>query len=126
MSRGAYRHQGRVERPDRTPDGSGGFLETWSPLTPSVWWCAIDSTAIRNSQRVMENTIAVGASHLLTGDYHAQLAVGCRVLIDDPELTQARRFDVVSVQRQGERRFTLQVGCNESQNPSDPRPQVAA
>ena len=124
MSRGAYRHLALLEAQDYppTPDGTGGFVETWTPLDPPQWWCSIDSATIRNSERVMENTITVSASHLLRGDYHPQLLAGCRITLADPETPQGqRRFDVVSVQREGERRFTLLVGCNESQNPADPR-----
>lgn len=123
MTRGTYRQLARVEGPGPiTPDGEGGFTESWIPLDPPAWWCAIASAAVRNSERVQASTITTSASHVLTGDFHPQLSTASRVWIPDPDTGTDRRFDVVSVQRQGERRFTLLVAANEYQNPHDPRP----
>jgi hypothetical protein len=123
MTRGQYRHLARVEGPGPSvADGQGGFTESWVPLDPPAWWCAIASAAVRNSERVMEQTITTSASHLLTGDFHPQLSTASRLWIPDPDTGTDRRFDVVSVTRQGERRFTLLVAANEYQNLQDPRP----
>lgn len=127
MTRGAYRHQARVEGAGpSTPDGQGGFTDTWIPLDPPMWCCAILSASARNAERTQANTITTSASHILTGDFHPTLAVDARIWIPDPDNGTDRRFDVVSVQRQNEQRRTLLVACNEYINPGDPRSPAAA
>jgi head-tail adaptor len=122
--RGKYRFRTRVETPGAPlPDGDGGFVEQWTPVT--VWWCDIEPATVRNQERLVSNTIAATATHVLSGDYHPGITTLCRLWVPDLEQpTIDRRYDISSVQRvHGLRRY-LVVGAVEYLAERDPRPVV--
>jgi len=117
----------RVQSPGApTPDGEGGFIETWVDLDPATWWCSIENAAARNLERSIAKTIEATASHLLRGDYHPGITTPCRILVPDvEEPATTKRYDVTSVAREHEGRRRLIVFAAEYIADNDPRPRRA-
>ncbi len=89
---GTQRHRVSVETPHPvTPDGHGGYTETWAPADPPQWDCAIAPASARALERVTAGTSLAAATHVLRGRYHPTLTTASRILFG------ARVFLVVSV-----------------------------
>jgi head-tail adaptor len=117
----------RVQTPGPpTPDGEGGFTESWVDVDPPTWWCAIENAAARNLERVVAKTIEASATHMLRGDYHPAITTVCRILVPDVEdPATTKRYDVTSVAREHEGRRHLIVFAAEYITDNDPRPRRA-
>lgn len=115
MKRGRYEHKGAVAREVRSPDGAGGTLVEYADLDPPIWWCAIEPATAQNTERIVGSTIVGEATHVLYGDFHAQLTKDCRILIPDPPNAD-RQFDVLAVVRDHEQRVSMTVVCSEYLN----------
>jgi len=95
---GAARHLVTVETPHPvTPDGHGGYTETWAPADPPTWYCAILPATARALERLAAGTSLAAATHLLRGRYHPQLTPASRVRHD------GRVFLIASVSNLDER-----------------------
>lgn len=87
---GDYRHVVTLEAPGPpAPDGNGGYTETWAPLVPAVWHCAIEPATAGNLETVGSGTVLASASHVLRGHYHAGITSTTRVRFG------SRTFNVV-------------------------------
>jgi hypothetical protein len=126
VSRGARNHVVRIEAAGSPiPDGDGGFVDVWTPIDPPTWYCAIEPVTAANQERLVAGTVETLATHRLHGDYHPQLSSVCRMFLDDPE-RGTRRFDVLSVQADDARRFSMTAVAAEYVTDHDPRPQRGA
>jgi head-tail adaptor len=105
---GQYRHLVSLVQPGPpTPDPDGGWGETWVPLTPSTWHCAIQAASLRDLQRLSGGLLSTTATHVLRGRYHAQLTRAARIQFGD------RVFDVESVHDLEERQIEHEVIAHE-------------
>lgn len=65
------------------PDGDSGFTETFAPLDPPVWRCAIEVASVRASERHFSGTVTAHASYILTGRYHPGITTETRMVWTD-------------------------------------------
>lgn len=86
---GTARHRVTVQTPyPVTPDGHGGYTETWTNADPPLWDCSISPATTRELERV--GTSLAAATHVIRGRYHPALTTASRILFG------ARTFLVVS------------------------------
>jgi head-tail adaptor len=106
-----YRHVVSLEAPGPPElDEAGGYVETWAPLVPPVWHCAIERVSAADVEKIAAGVIATTAPVILRGRYHADLiAKGqlARVRFHD------RVFEVASVHDRDERQIELEVFARE-------------
>jgi len=105
---GDLRHRVSLSMPgQRVPDGDGGFTATWTPLSPATVWCAIESASAQKLERLVSNTVAAAATHVLMMRYHAGVTTKTRVTFG------SRVFEVVGVVNVDERRVRTVALCTE-------------
>jgi head-tail adaptor len=63
-----------------TPDGDGGFTQTYTPLDPAEWRCAIEVASVRASERHFSGTVIAQATHILTGRFHPGITTQTRIV----------------------------------------------
>jgi len=102
---GAYVHLVEVSAKAGPPveDPEGGYTETWIPLDPPMWYCAIEAASTRDLERIRGGGMTTTATHIIRGRYHGQLRADCRIVF------QGRTFDVASVQDVAERKTEMAV-----------------
>ena len=106
---GVFRHVVRlVTQGPPVQDEGGGWVESWVPLNPPIWHCAITAASLRDLQRVSGGTVSTTATHLVRGRYHPQLSAKARLLFGD------RTFEVQTVHDVEQRRIELEVVCAET------------
>lgn len=105
---GQYRHRVNVEAPGQpVPDGDGGWIETWVPLVPPVWDCAIEIASAKDLEQVTGGAVITTATHFLRGRYHPQLSIVARIKFED------RVFEIQSVHDRDQRRIEIWVLARE-------------
>jgi len=90
-----------------TPDGDGGFTQTWTnanPPTVGAWIRA--STGM--TERTVAGTVTANATHLITVPYHAAITTQTRLVSD-----KGQTFSVTGVTNLDERDIELQLLCTE-------------
>lgn len=105
MRAGQLRHWVTLETQTTGPDGRGGFLQTWTPLSPSVVKAAIES--VPGSERPIAGTVLSGATHVVTMRYHAGVTTKTRIRFG------TRTFAVSGLANIDERSRELRVECSE-------------
>ena len=88
-------------------DPEGGFTETWIPLDPPIWYCAIAPVTLRDLERLSGGGITQTATHMIRGRYHPTLAGDCRITF------RGRTFDVASVHDPDQRQIAIAVVAHE-------------
>ena len=102
MNRGDYRHVVSFQGPGApVPDGDGGWLTTWANLTPATWHVSIRPATARDLERTPQGTTISTASHIVTGDYRADVTTQTRMLFD------GRTFSINGVSNLEERNITM-------------------
>lgn len=105
---GHYRHTVTVESPTAgLPDAAGGWTETWTPLDPPTWDCAIQAASVRDLESIGANTVMAQATHLIRGRYHAGLTTQARLVFD------GRIFHIVYLNNRDERQLETILVCAE-------------
>jgi hypothetical protein len=66
-----------------SPDGDGGFVQTFTPLNPAVWRCKIDAGRPGKSEEVREGTITGHATYTMTGRFHTGITNQTRMVWTD-------------------------------------------
>lgn len=61
------------------PDGDGGFIEDWEPLSPPTWFVRIRPATARDAERAAAGTILTHVSHVIHGRFHPQVTTQCRM-----------------------------------------------
>lgn len=98
---GELRQVGTLSAPGTpTPDGDGGFTQTYTPLDPAEWRFAIEKASVRAAERHFAATVTAHASYIMTGRFHAGITTQTRIVwvdragethtgnvldVDDPE-----------------------------------------
>jgi head-tail adaptor len=103
---GQARHVVTLENPgDPAPDGDGGYTETFAPLDPASWDCAITpaSQRLRTLETLASATVLAQATHVLTGRYHPGITIETRLTFN------GRRFNVINVANVEERGIETQL-----------------
>jgi len=63
-------------------DGDGGYIQTWSSITPSPVWCSFTSAAARDMQRLAGgNATLAAATHVVEMHYHSGITAKMRVVV---------------------------------------------
>lgn len=107
-TRGARRHLVQIAVPGPSvPDGDGGFTESWQPLDPPAWNCAIHPATARDLERVAGGTQISQATHIVTGDWRSDVTTKARLDVN------GRYFNVVHVTNRDERGIELELLCAE-------------
>jgi SPP1 family predicted phage head-tail adaptor len=108
IATGAYRHRVTVQIPGAlTPDGDGGYTETWQDANPPTWAVSLTAAPRAAGELPMAGTTITTASHLVRGRYRADVTTHTRFLLD------TRVFNVLAVRNLDERDRTLEVVCTE-------------
>jgi head-tail adaptor len=63
-----------------TPDGEGGYVETWVPLSPPTWYVRIAPVTGRDAERVLAGTVVTHVTHLVHGRFHPGISTKARML----------------------------------------------
>lgn len=113
LDTGSLIHLMTLERPlATTPDGFGGYTQTWARLSPSEAWASIEAATARALERIVANTVVVQASHIVKMRYHPDLDETCRMTFVDRSGT-TRTLNVTDVTDVGEQGDELLVLCVE-------------
>jgi len=85
------------------PDGDGGFTQTFTPLNPSEWRCAIESASVRASERIFGGTVMAHAAYIMTGRFHSGITTNTRLAWTDRagEAHVGNALDVVDTEGAG-------------------------
>jgi head-tail joining protein len=62
------------------PDGDGGYTQTYAPLDPAEWRCAIEVASVRAAERHFAATVTAHASYILSGRYHPGITTQTRIV----------------------------------------------
>lgn len=101
-------HRLTLEAPGTpVPDGAGGYIETFAPLTPPEVWGAVEPMSQADLERVSGSTVEATATHLITLPFHPEVTVQTRVTY------HGRTFLVQSIRNVLERNVTLELTCEE-------------
>lgn len=90
-----------------TMDGAGGYVDTWGPLDPATWYCAVEDATASAMERAGFGTAFGQATHILTGRYHPGLSTNARVHFG------SRAFSVLSAGNRNERNMQSVILCAE-------------
>jgi len=105
---GEYVHLVSLTKAGPTPDDpEGGYDETWIPLDPPTWYCAIREASARDLERISGGLTTQTATHLLRGRYHPQLGEDCRITF------RGRVFEVSSVHDPDQQQIDVDVIARE-------------
>jgi head-tail adaptor len=77
---GDYQDLVTFQDPVRTPDGVGGYTETWSDLSPATWKVAIVPATAADQERTAPGTVITQASSRVLGYYHPSVSTATRML----------------------------------------------
>lgn len=89
------------------PDGDGGYLQTWTDLTPPAISVEILPATAQDLERVTAGTVIATATHIVTGPFHPQVTTKTRVLFN------GREFHVGGVANPAERSVEMILVCTE-------------
>jgi head-tail adaptor len=107
-TRGQKRHLVTLENPlAAAPDGDGGYIQIWAPLTPPRMRAEIKPATARELERLAAGTVLSSASHIVTMDYHAQVTTETRIVF------RTRYFSVTGVSNPEERNIETICVCVE-------------
>lgn len=101
---GSYRQLATLSAPGSTaPDGDGGFVVSYSPLSPASWRCAIERASVASAERHFAATVIAQATHVLTGRFHSGISTQTRLVwVDRAGVSHtANALDVVDVEGAG-------------------------
>lgn len=86
-----------------SPDGEGGYHQTYAALSPSEWRCAIERASVRMAERFFASTVIAQASHIMRGRFHAGITTQTRLVWTDRNGTShtANVLDAVDTEGAG-------------------------
>ena len=108
MGRGDYIHRVKVQSLGREPDGEGGYLETWTD-TPVDWFVSLEPASARDVEYETAGTIAATATHIVEGDFRADVDLEHRLWFHDFARGVDRIFHITNVRNLDERHITLRL-----------------
>jgi len=101
---GTYRQVVTLSSPGApTPDGDGGFTQTYAALSPADWRCAIERASVASAERNFAQTVISQATHIFTGRFHSGITTKTRLVwVDRAGTTHtANAIDVVDAEGAG-------------------------
>lgn len=105
---GDHRHLVTFENPgDPVPDGDGGFIEAWAPLSPPTWYVSIKAASLRDLESVTAGTVIATASHIVRGRWRPGITTETRMIFE------GRTFQITNVTNLEERDREMQLVCEE-------------
>lgn len=108
LASGARLHQVTLENPaPSTPDGDGGYTETWAPLMPPTMFARIAPATAADLERTTSGTVLATATHVVRILYHPQVTLQTRVTF------KGRTLNVVGRANPDERDVELVLICAE-------------
>lgn len=104
MALGDYRHTVLLQNPGTpTPDGDGGYTQSWTDCVPPTWQCSIEPATVRDLERVAAGTVIATATQIIKGHYRPDVTTKTRLVFN------GRRFSITGVQNPQERGITLEL-----------------
>ena len=80
VNTGTYRQVVNLTAPGATsPDGDGGYVQTFPSLSPSQWRCAIEKASVSSAERHFAGTVIAQGTHIMTGRFHAGITTETRL-----------------------------------------------
>lgn len=109
IAAGLRRHYVTFANPDdpASPDGDGGYTQTFTALDPPGAYVQIDAATARDQARAIAGTIASTASHVLRGPFHPQVTTLTRITFG------SRTFQVLGKENSEERDLDMVLLCAE-------------
>lgn len=107
LKAGDLNHSVVLENPSTTPDGDGGFTQTWTALSPSPVWASVLPATSGRMERLVGSTVEAGATHLVEMRYHPGVTIKTRVTLG------SRHLQVINVQNVDERSEVTRLTCVE-------------
>lgn len=106
---GDYRHLVTLEAPagPATPDGAGGYVETWVPLVPPTMYAAIDVATAGDQERLGSATVLSQALLVVRMRHHPSVTTKTRITY------AGRQFAVTALRNIEERNRRLVLLCAE-------------
>lgn len=101
------RHRVTLAQPTTTPDGDGGYTESWTALAPPALSVNIRTVGAGDLERMQAGTISATATHVLTGDYHPGITTKTRITFG------TRAFSVLGLGTPEEARAEVDIFCAE-------------
>jgi SPP1 family predicted phage head-tail adaptor len=65
---------------EAVPDGDGGFIQAWAPLSPATWYVRIRPATARDVERATAGTVISHVSHLVHGRFHPGVTTKARMI----------------------------------------------
>ena len=88
-------------------DGSGGYTETFTPLSPANVWASIAPAAAASLERLFANTVVAVATHVVGMRYHSGVTTKTRITYGTLQLF------VRAIQNVEQRNEQLRLACEE-------------
>jgi len=108
MNTGTLRHLVTLEAPSATAmSGDASYTQTWAPLDPATWHCAITPATSGAQERLGAGTTSSQATHILTGRHHPGITTQTRVHFE------GRTLHVLFVGNRDERDIQTDLVCAE-------------
>ena len=77
---GTYTTRVRFQNPGpATPDGDGGYTQTWIDCTPAEWKVSLVQATTPALERVAAGTVISTATHIVEGAWHPQVSTLSRM-----------------------------------------------
>lgn len=76
---GTYDTRVRFQNPATTPDGDGGYTQTWTDCTPAEWKVSLTQATTADLERVAAGTVISTATHVIEGAWHPQVSTLTRM-----------------------------------------------
>ena len=96
-----------LETPTSTPDGDGGFTESWAALDPSPVFASVLPATAGMMERIVAATVQADATHIVEMRYHAQVTTKTRLTFG------SRYLQVRGVQNVDEANEVTRLSCVE-------------
>jgi head-tail adaptor len=101
---GSRRHYITLENPSTpTPDGDGGFTQTWTACSPAQVFASIMPATARDQERAVAGTVMAMATHICLFPYHPDVNRKTRITFG------TRTFAVAGVETPDERQVDTVV-----------------
>lgn len=86
-----------------SPDGDGGYVQTFTPLDPATWRCAIERASVQKAERFFGGSVLAQSSYILTGRFHPGITMRTQMVwVDRAGVTHnATVLDLVDTEGAG-------------------------
>jgi hypothetical protein len=72
---GSLRQVATLENPGPpVMDGDGSYTQSYVPLNPPTWRCAIEKASVQQSEKHFASTVLSHATYIFSGRFHPQIS----------------------------------------------------